>query len=72
MNDEDDFEFTFWDRLMCRNRFTLWAGSWLGLLWTKAYGVYDRLMTGPSVIEVPKAHVPRDVPRETPPERGAP
>jgi hypothetical protein len=44
MDDEPDVELSRWDRWMCRNRYTLWLGSWLELFWAKAYEVYDDLM----------------------------
>lgn len=40
-----DVEPTRWDRLMCSNRLTLWAGSWVTYLWhRRVLGVYDDLM----------------------------
>lgn len=36
---------TWWERQVTRNRFTLWAGSWLAVVWyRKIARLYDELM----------------------------
>lgn len=35
---------TWWDRQLCRNSLTLWAGSWICYGWAGGRGLYDDAM----------------------------
>lgn len=40
----DEYELTWWQRWMCRNRYTLWLGSWLGVARCRWQRLYDDVM----------------------------
>lgn len=41
---EPEYKLTRYERLLTRNRYTLWAGSWLAVIGSHLGGIYDELM----------------------------